>query len=103
MQIPDLYEISVPAPDESQRTVGRQLLELENSGATLPSVVHESVLHSQLLTTDIKNCSTVVCSVKDVERENSKSSIVSAPMLKSLPPTEYFQLNVIRAHMHCCI
>ena len=34
---------------------GRQLLELENSGAALAGVVHESILHSQLLTTDIKS------------------------------------------------
>ena len=33
---------------------GRQLLELENSGAALVGVVHESILHSQLLTTDVK-------------------------------------------------
>ena len=33
---------------------GRQLLELENSGAALADV-HESILHSQLLTTDIKS------------------------------------------------
>ena len=33
---------------------GRRILELENSGATLVGVVHESILYSQLLTTDIK-------------------------------------------------
>ena len=42
--------------------------------------------------------------MKDVERESSKANIVSATRLKSLPPTtEYFQPNVLRAHMHCCI
>ena len=34
--------------------VACQLLELVNSGAALAGVVHESILHSQLLTTDIK-------------------------------------------------
>ena len=33
---------------------GRQLLELENSRAALAGVVHESILHAQLLTIDIK-------------------------------------------------
>ena len=33
---------------------GRQILKVENSGTTLVGVVHESMLHSQLLTTDIK-------------------------------------------------
>ena len=33
---------------------GRQILELDNIGATLVGVVHESILHSQLLTIDIK-------------------------------------------------
>ena len=33
---------------------GRRLLELENSRAALAGVVHESILHSQLLTIDIK-------------------------------------------------
>ena len=39
-----------------------------------------------------------------MERENSKETIVSATKLKSLPSTtEYFQPNVLRAHVHCCI
>ena len=39
-----------------------------------------------------------------MEKVNSKANIVSATRLKSLPPaTEYFQPNVLKGHMHCCI
>ena len=83
---------------------GRQLLELDNSRTALAGIVHGSILHSQLLTFDIKKLNNVACSVKYVEKENSKANIVSATRLESLPPTtEYFQPNVLRAHMHCCI
>ena len=54
----------------------RQVLELENSGAALAGVVHESTLHSQLLTTDkkkLQQCRGMFAQICGKEKQQSKN------------------------------
>jgi len=83
---------------------GHQLTELGNDTAALADVVQES-------TTFIASCygyanatNMTDARIKMWKLKTGKASIVSAPKLMSLPPTnEAFQLNVLRAHLQACI
>ena len=83
---------------------GRQLLELGNTTAALADVIQESTTFIAACYGHVEAVTMTDVRFKMWKVKTANANIVSAPKLMSLPPTnESFHLNVLRAHLQCCI